>query len=105
MRAVKSIVLVAWQLPLIVAARWPAVGAAGDRDVRRGPQPRLDLPLPDRYGVAELARVLRLRPVRSVLYARLALAGPAARLLSVALRTLWRPEPVLIFACRDIGPG
>jgi serine O-acetyltransferase len=105
MRGVKAIVLVVWQLPLVLASRWPAVRAAVDRDVRRALQPRLDLPLPESYSLGELARVLRLKPVRSVLYARLALAGPPARFVAIVLRALWRPEPVLIFACRDIGPG
>jgi serine O-acetyltransferase len=83
----------------------PLGGEASDRDVRRQLQPRLDLELPSAYTAAELAQVLRHRPFRSILYARLRRRGPGARLLASVLGLFYRGETALLISCDQIGPG
>jgi len=92
-------------LPLYALARaspaWPAV----DRDVRRYLQPRMDLPLAERVQPADALRAMAHRPLRSILYARLRLAGGPWRLLAAVLPVLYRPAVALEISCAQIGGG
>ena len=101
----KALVLLVWQLPLLLAARVPAVRADVERDVARWLQPRLDLPLPTTVSSAELARGLRHKPVRDVLYWRLRASGSQGRLLGLVLPRLYRGEPAFSMTCDHVGPG
>lgn len=92
-------------LPLRLAALAPPIKDAVDRDIKRVLQPRHDLPLPDSYDTAELVKSLRHRPLRTLLYYRLRLAGGPYRLAGVALRNVYRGEPAMELICADIGPG
>ncbi len=75
------------------------------RDIRRQLQPRLDLPLPVSYTTAELVRVLRHRPFRSILYHRLRGRGLLGKLIAKALALVYKGEPALFISCDDVGPG
>jgi serine O-acetyltransferase len=93
-------------LPLLAAVRASPARAAVDRDVRRLLQPRLDLPLPDAPASArDMLDALRARELRSLVYERLAQAGPAWRAAATLLRAVYRPQVALWFTCDEIGPG
>jgi serine O-acetyltransferase len=92
-------------LPLRLAALAPPVAEAVDRDIKRFLQPRHDLPLPAGYDQAELVKSLRHRPLRTLLYYRLRLAGGPCRALGAVLRNVYRGEPAMELICADIGPG
>jgi serine O-acetyltransferase len=93
------------QLPLILAATRSPVREAVDRDVRRWLQPRLDRPLPDVCTRIDLARALRHRPLRTVLYARLGCAGGLCGLAGRLLRLFYRGEIAMEVNCVDVGGG
>jgi serine O-acetyltransferase len=92
-------------LPLYALARaspaWPLV----ERDIRRYVQPRMDLPLPDEVDLAAALAALAHRPVRSVLYVRLAAAGGVWRVLARTLPVLYRGAVALEIHCPEIGGG
>jgi hypothetical protein len=83
----------------------PLGGEATARDIRRQVQPRLDRPLPTRVSSRELLAALAHRPFRSIFYARLRNKGIPGRVLAGLLACLYRGEPVLYFACGELGPG
>ncbi len=92
-------------LPLYGLARaspaWPAVV----RDLQRWCQPRMDLPLPGELDVWTALAGLRHRPLRSILYARLRLAGGGWRLAGRALELCYRGAVALEISCPEIGGG
>ena len=80
-------------------------GEATRRDIRRQVQPRLDLPLPERVGSAELLGVLAHRPFRSILYHRLRLSGIPGRIVAGVLSVVYHGEPALFITCPEVGAG
>jgi serine O-acetyltransferase len=90
-------------LPLRAAL--PLAGPAVERDIRRQLQPRLDLPLPGSYGVAQLTSVLGHRPFRCILYHRLRQRGLRARVAAKLLSAFYHGEPAFYLTCDDVGAG
>jgi serine O-acetyltransferase len=93
-------------LPLYALARsspaWPLV----ERDIKRYVQPRMDLPLPEDVALAPALAALGHRPVRSILFVRLAAAGGIWRVLARALPVLYyRGAVALEIHCPEIGGG
>jgi serine O-acetyltransferase len=93
------------QFPLLATIRLPSIRVEVDRDVKRWIQPRLDLPLPETCSTVELARAMRHRPLRSVIYARLGNASALQQVIGRALRIVYRGEPAFEIRCERIGAG
>ena len=91
--------------PLLLAARRCPARREVERDMRRFVQPRMDLPLPERLTRRETVRALRHPPLRTILYARLRLAGPSWAAAAKLLGTVYRGAVALEIHCSEIGGG
>jgi len=92
-------------LPLYALARaspaWPLV----ERDIKRYLQPRMDLPLPEQLDVRSVLQALCHRPLRSILYVRLYVAGGFWRICGRLLSSFYKGAVALEINCEQIGGG
>ena len=91
--------------PLLAAARRCPARREVERDMLRFAQPRMDLPLPGRLSRRQTVEALRHPPLRTILYARLGLAGPGWKLAARLLGVVYRGAVALEIHCSQIGGG